>query len=129
MTCRRLLFSDKTTLLTVLAPTTPNIVKSPLKGGSGSQEFRDAITNDWLPALHAHRPELILFSAGFDAHFEDDMGELELMDADFKWVTEQMKLVADQYAGGRMVSMLEGGYVKPALGRAATAHVRVMMGL
>ena len=106
-----------------------NIIKSPLKGGAGSQEFRDAITNDWLPALHAHKPQLILISAGFDAHYEDDMGELDLMDADFSWVTEQLKQVADLYAEGRMVSMLEGGYVKPALGRAATAHVRVMMGI
>lgn len=106
-----------------------NIIKSPLKGGAGSQEFRDAITNDWLPALHAHKPQLILISAGFDAHYEDDMGELDLMDADFAWVTEELKKVADLYAEGRMVSMLEGGYVKPALGRATTAHVRVMMGI
>ena len=106
-----------------------NIIKSPLKGGAGSQEFRDAITNDWLPALHAQKPQLILISAGFDAHYEDDMGELYLMDADYSWVTEQLKQVAELYAEGRMVSMLEGGYVKPALGRAATAHVRVMMGI
>ena len=106
-----------------------HIVKSPLKAGSGSLEFREAVTNDWIPALHAHKPQLILISAGFDAHYEDDMGQLDLMDGDYTWVTEQLKMIADEYAEGRIVSMLEGGYVKPALGRAVTAHVRVLMGV
>jgi acetoin utilization deacetylase AcuC-like enzyme len=107
----------------------PHIIKCPLRGGAGSKEFRQVVTRDWLPALNAHKPQLVLISAGFDAHIEDDMGGMALIDDDYTWVTEQLKQVADEHAEGKIVSMLEGGYVKPALGRCATAHVRVLMGL
>jgi len=106
-----------------------NMVNVPLAAGSGSREFREAVREAWLPALDAFAPELILFSAGFDAHVEDDMAMLRLVDGDYAWVTAQMKDVADRHAGGRMVSMLEGGYALSALGRSVVQHLRVLAGL
>ncbi|MNC99327.1 Histone deacetylase domain protein [compost metagenome] len=70
-----------------------------------------------------------MFSAGFDAHVEDDMAMLRFSDADYGWVTEQMKAIADKHSGGRMVSMLEGGYSLSALGRSAVQHLRVLAGI
>src|SRR5687767_11527109 len=87
-----------------------NMVNVPLPAGAGSRELREAVREAWLPALQGFEPELILFSAGFDAHAEDDMAMLRFADADYAWVTEQMKEVAARHAGGRMVSVLEGGY-------------------
>ena len=106
-----------------------NMVNVPLAAGSGSRQFREAVREAWRPALDDFRPELVLFSAGFDAHVEDDMAMLRLVDGDYAWVTEQMKEVADRHAGGRMVSMLEGGYALSALGRSAVQHLRVLAGL
>jgi len=107
----------------------PNMVNVPLAAGAGSREFREAVSEAWLPALNEFRPELVIFSAGFDAHMEDDMAMLRFADADYGWVTRQVKAVAEQHAGGRMVSMLEGGYALPALGRSATQHIKVLAGL
>ena len=107
----------------------PNMHNVPLAAGSGSREFRAAVTRTWLPALDEFRPELIYFSAGFDAHAEDEMAMLRFTDADYGWVTEQVKTVADRYAGGRMISLLEGGYALSALGRSAVQHMRVLAGL
>jgi len=107
----------------------PNMVNVPLAAGAGSREFREAVTEAWLPALNAFAPELIIFSAGFDAHKEDDMAMLRLVDDDYGWVTRQVKAVAARHAGGRMVSMLEGGYALSALGRSATQHIKVLAGL
>jgi acetoin utilization deacetylase AcuC-like enzyme len=107
----------------------PNMVNVPLRAGAGSQEFRRAVTGEWLPALDDFRPELVLFSAGFDAHAEDDMAMLRLGDADYGWVTEQVKAIADRHAKGRMVSLLEGGYALSALGRSVVQHVRVLAGI
>ena len=101
----------------------------PLAAGAGSKQFRDAVREAWLPAMDEFRPQLVLFSAGFDAHVEDDMAMLRLVDADYAWVTEQMKDVADRHCGGRMVSMLEGGYALSALGRSVVQHLRVLAGL
>jgi acetoin utilization deacetylase AcuC-like enzyme len=106
-----------------------NMVNVPLSAGAGSREFRRAVSDEWLPALQEFRPQLVLFSAGFDAHVEDDMAMLRLSDADYAWVTEQVKAVAERHAGGRMVSMLEGGYALSALGRSVVQHVRVLAGL
>ena len=78
----------------------PNMVNVPLAAGSGSKQFREAVNGRWLPALEAFRPELVLFSAGFDAHHEDDMAMLRFTDQDYAWVTQQMKAVADRHAGG-----------------------------
>jgi acetoin utilization deacetylase AcuC-like enzyme len=107
----------------------PNMFNVPLAAGSGSKELHSAVTKAWLPALERFKPELILFSAGFDAHAEDDMAMLRFNDSDYAWVTEQVKTVADRHAKGRMVSMLEGGYALSALGRSAIRHIKVMAGL
>ncbi len=107
----------------------PNRFNVPLAAGSGSRELRKAVEGVWLPALAAFRPELVLFSAGFDAHLEDDMAMLRFTDVDYGWVTQAVADVAQRHAGGRMVSMLEGGYSLSALGRSAVQHIRVLAGL
>jgi acetoin utilization deacetylase AcuC-like enzyme len=107
----------------------PNMYNVPLAAGAGTRELRRAVTETWLPALEEFRPQLVLFSAGFDAHVEDDMAMLRFSDADYGWVTEQVAEVARRHAGGRMVSLLEGGYALSALGRSAVQHVRVLAGL
>lgn len=110
-------------------PGADNMVNVPLAAGSGSKAFREAVTRFWLPALESFEPELVLFSAGFDAHADDDMAMLAFQDSDYAWVTEQVKDVTDRHTGGRIVSMLEGGYDLPALGRSAVQHLRVLAGL
>ena len=107
----------------------PNMVNVPLPAGAGSREFREAVHEAWLPALERFKPELILFSAGFDAHVEDDMAMLRFTDADYGWVTGQLKPIAERHGEGRMVSLLEGGYALSALGRSAVQHIRVLAGL
>ncbi len=107
----------------------PNMVNVPLPAGAGTRQFREAVVESWIPALDGFKPQLVLFSAGFDAHTEDDMAMLRFSDADYAWVTEQVKAVADRHAGGRMVSTLEGGYALSALGRSVVQHLRVMAGL
>ncbi|HEX2199195.1 MAG TPA: histone deacetylase family protein [Burkholderiales bacterium] len=102
-----------------------NMVNIPLAAGTGSSGFRDAVAS-WLPALENFQPELVLFSAGFDAHAEDDMAMLRFSDADYAWVTEQVKAVAERHAQGRIVSVLEGGYALSALGRSVVQHLRVL---
>ena len=106
-----------------------NMINVPLPAGAGSKQFHEAVTRFWLPALDEFRPELVIFSAGFDAHIEDDMAMLQLRDADYGWVTEQVKAIAERHAQGRIVSMLEGGYALSALGRSVVQHVRVLAGL
>ena len=105
-------------------PLGANMHNVPLSPGSGSGEFRAAITERCLPALDAHRPEILFVSAGFDAHREDPLANLKLTDADFAWVTSEIVAVAARHAQGRIVSSLEGGYALPALGRSAIAHLR-----
>jgi len=99
----------------------------PLQAGCASEEFRTAITQRWFPALEAFQPELILISAGFDAHAEDPLASINLVDADFAWITQRLMDIADRHCHGRIVSMLEGGYSLPALGRSAAEHVRELM--
>jgi acetoin utilization deacetylase AcuC-like enzyme len=103
-----------------------NMVNIPLAAGTGSNGLREAVSKAWIPALEDYRPELILFSAGFDAHAEDDMAMLRFSDADYAWVTEQVRQVAERHAQGRIVSMLEGGYALSALGRSVVQHLRVL---
>ncbi len=107
----------------------PNMRNVPLAAGSGGKELRRAVTEVWRPALEEFEPQLVLFSAGFDAHVEDDMAMLRFVDSDYRWVTEQIAEVARRHAQGRMVSLLEGGYALDALGRSAVQHVRVLAGL
>jgi acetoin utilization deacetylase AcuC-like enzyme len=106
-----------------------NMVNVPLPAGSGGRELRKAVTDAWLPALDEFRPELVVFSAGFDAHAEDDMAMLRFVDSDYAWVTQQVKAVAERHSKGRIVSMLEGGYSLSALGRSAVQHLKVLAGL
>ena len=104
-----------------------NMVNVPLAAGSGSDEFRAAVREHWLPALEAHRPELVFISAGFDAHREDPLAGLKFTEADYAWVTRELVGVADRHADGRIVSLLEGGYALSALGRSAAEHVRELL--
>jgi len=106
-----------------------NMVNVPLAAGAGSKQFREAVTSYWIPALERFAPQLVLFSAGFDAHAEDDMAMLRLVDSDYGWVTQEIKAIADRHAGGRVVSMLEGGYALSALGRSVVQHLRVLAGM
>jgi acetoin utilization deacetylase AcuC-like enzyme len=108
--------------------TSPHIVNVPLPAGTDGPAFRAAVTSHWLPRLEAFQPELILISAGFDAHIEDDMAGLRLLDQDFTWVTTEIKKIADKYAKGRIVSTLEGGYALSALGRSVAAHINALLG-
>ncbi len=96
-----------------------HIINVPLPVGASSEVFRAAVTQHWLPALERFQPELLIISAGFDAHRDDDMGGLGLVEEDYAWVTKELK----QFACGRIVSVLEGGYELGALGRSAAAHV------
>ena len=102
------------------------MVNVPLAAYSGSAEFRNAVEQHWLPALAAFRPEMLFVSAGFDAHREDDMAMLKLVDADYAWVTARIKDAAGKLASGRIVSTLEGGYALHALGRCVAAHLKVL---
>ncbi len=107
----------------------PNMVNIPLPGGAGGDEFCQVVNDFWLPRLREFKPEMIFISAGFDAHYEDDLGGLKLLEKDFAWVTEQIKQIADETAQGRIVSMLEGGYVLSALARSVAAHIKVLTGI
>jgi acetoin utilization deacetylase AcuC-like enzyme len=105
----------------------PNIVNTPLPAFTKGLGFRNAVERDWLPALARHRPNLILVSAGFDAHVEDPLAQLELVEDDYRWVTELIVSEADTYANGRVVSVLEGGYALGALARSAAAHIGTLL--
>ena len=104
-----------------------NIVNVPLRPMSGSGPFRAAMTGRVLPALDAFRPDLLLISAGFDAHRSDPLAQLMLEEADYTWITERLIEIAFRHAEGRLVSTLEGGYDLTALGASVAAHVRVLM--
>jgi acetoin utilization deacetylase AcuC-like enzyme len=106
----------------------PNMVNVGLPARVGSDAFREAVLTHWLPRLDAFQPELIYISAGFDAHREDDMGNLALVEADYAWVTQQVMRVADRHCRGRAISCLEGGYALSALARSTAAHVRSLIG-
>ena len=104
----------------------PNIVNTPLAAGSSGSTFRAAVERDWLPALEAHQPDIFFVSAGFDAHVDDPLADLRLVEEDYRWVTQFIVAVANQYAQGRVVSTLEGGYDLDALARSVTAHIEAL---
>lgn len=106
-----------------------HIVNVPLPAGTGSDAFRAAVSEHWLPALERFAPQMIFVSAGFDAHVEDPLAGLRLGDSDYRWVTEIIMRVADRHAARRIVSCLEGGYALDALGRSVCEHVRALAGL
>ena len=105
-----------------------NIWNAPLRPNDGGEQFRDAFESRILPALHNFAPDLVLISAGFDAHADDPLANLRLQEPDFGWATEALLKVADVHAGGRLVSMLEGGYDLNALARSVAVHVTKLMG-
>ncbi len=104
----------------------PNMVNVPVPAYSSGAVIREIITSQWMPRLEAHQPELVMISAGFDAHREDDMGQLGLVETDYAWITRQLVDLADRHAKGRIVSTLEGGYSLSALARSVVAHLRVL---
>lgn len=106
--------------------TSRNIINVPVPAYTKGDEVRSLIEEKWLPALHAHRPEMIFISAGFDAHREDDLGQMDLIEADYAWITKQIMVVAKEYSQGRIVSCLEGGYNLSALGRSVVAHIKAL---
>lgn len=104
-----------------------NLVNAPLRPGSGGPEFRHAFNEIILPALGHFAPDLLFISAGFDAHRDDPLANLQLDEGDFAWVTMQLVRFAQRYCHGRLVSSLEGGYDLDALGRSVAAHVAALM--
>jgi acetoin utilization deacetylase AcuC-like enzyme len=107
----------------------PHIVNVPLPAGTTGRAYREAFDRRVMPALQDFEPELILLSAGFDGHREDDMAHFNLTEADYAWITQRVVAVANAHAAGRIVSVLEGGYALNALGRSVAAHVKVLAGL
>lgn len=103
-----------------------NVLNCPLPDGAGSKAFRDVMEQVVLPRVDAFAPQLIIISAGFDAHSNDPLAGMNLVEADFTWVTEKLCDLADRHCEGRVVSSLEGGYDLPALGASAAAHVNVL---
>ena len=104
----------------------PNIVNTPLAAGASGDDFRRAISTSWWQAVETHQPDLILISAGFDAHRDDPLANINLDEGDFAWVTAEITALAEQFSQGRIVSTLEGGYDLPALADSALAHLEVL---
>jgi acetoin utilization deacetylase AcuC-like enzyme len=106
-----------------------NMVNVPVPAYTKGMDIRELIEIMWIPRLEAFDPEMIFISAGFDAHREDDMGQLSLTEQDYAWITGRIKNVAKRHCKGRIVSALEGGYSLSALGRSVEAHIRVLADL
>jgi acetoin utilization deacetylase AcuC-like enzyme len=106
----------------------PNMVNVPLAAGSDGTAAKQAVESEWLPALERFKPEMIFISAGFDAHREDLLGGMALVEADYEWMTRELMTLAARHSQKRIVSMLEGGYNLSALGRSAVAHVKTLAG-
>lgn len=103
-----------------------NMVNLPVPAYTTGATVRQLVTEQWLPALHAHQPQMIFISAGFDAHREDDLGLMGLVETDYAWLTRTIMEIAEEHAQGRIVSCLEGGYNLSALGRSVVAHLKVL---
>ncbi len=105
----------------------PNIVNTPLPAGTNGSSFRRAIERQWTGPLERHNPELILVSAGFDAHRDDPLGQIDLIDDDYRWMTDWIVNFANSHSNGRVVSALEGGYDLNALSRCAAIHLEQLL--
>ena len=103
------------------------IVNAPLRAGDGGEKFREAVDSAILPRLRNFRPDFLIISAGFDAHTRDPLANLNLVEADYTWVTQRLMQIADESAQGRIVSLLEGGYDLQGLARSTAAHVTALM--
>lgn len=106
-----------------------NIVNLPVPAYTKGAVVREMIEHSWIPRLEAFKPQMIFISAGFDAHKDDDLGQLGLVEQDYAWMTARIKDIAKRHSGGRIVSCLEGGYNLNALARSVEAHVRVLADL
>lgn len=102
------------------------MVNVPVPPGTGGDVIRQVVTEKWLPALHRHKPEMIFISSGFDAHRDDPLGDMNLVEDDYAWITRQVVAIADEYAQGRIVSLSEGGYNLDALAGSVVAHVKAL---
>jgi acetoin utilization deacetylase AcuC-like enzyme len=111
-----------------ITPLSNKTVNVPLDPYSKGDAMRRAVTEEWLPALNAFKPEFIVISAGFDAHRDDPLAMLGWIEADYRWITQQLVVVADEHCQGRIVSTLEGGYDLHALARSVGEHVKVLIG-
>jgi acetoin utilization deacetylase AcuC-like enzyme len=107
-------------------PMGTNMVNLPIPAYSRGMAVRELIEMMWMPRLEEFKPQMLFISAGFDAHREDDLGQLGLVEADYEWITQRMKALAERHAQGRIVSCLEGGYSLSALARSVAAHLRVL---
>ncbi len=110
-------------------PKGENMINLPIPPYTRGGELREMIEAMWMPRLESFKPQMVFISAGFDAHREDDLGQLGLVEADYEWITRRVKDVADRHASGRIVSCLEGGYALSALARSVATHLRVLAGL
>ncbi len=106
----------------------PNIVNIPLPSRTDGGGFREAVESKWLPVLKKFKPQLVMISAGFDAHAEDDMANMNLREFDYAWITRKLCEIADDHCGGKVVSLLEGGYSLPALARSVAVHIKAFLG-
>ena len=104
-----------------------HLILTPINAGSDGTVFRSKVEKDFLPALDAFKPELVLISAGFDAHTKDPLGELNFVEDDYRWITTLINDVANRHSQSRIVSILEGGYHLGALGRSVCAHIEMML--
>ncbi len=107
-------------------PRTATCINIPVPARSNGEVVRKLVSEHWLPALHAFKPEMIFISAGFDAHRDDEIGGMALVEEDYAWLTKEIMIVAREYCQGRIVSTLEGGYNLSALGRSVVAHVKAL---
>jgi len=105
-----------------------HIINVPLSAGADGAAFRAAVESRWFPALEEFAPELLFISAGFDAHVEDPLANLRLVENDYAWVTAELRRIAERHASGRIVSSLEGGYALSALRRSAAVHIDALIG-
>ena len=122
-------FQDQLYPFTGNVPTGVNMLNVPVPAYTKGEQVREIVEYQWLPLLDKFRPEMIFISAGFDAHRDDDLGRMGLVEADYEWITARILAVAAKHAQGRVVSCLEGGYNLGALARSAAAHVRVLAGV
>lgn len=107
------------------APTRPGIINVPVPAGTDGAAYRELVSH-WFTAIDEFKPELIFISAGFDAHAEDELGHIRLVEDDYVWITQQIKALADKHCQGKIVSVLEGGYALSALARSVVAHIKVL---
>ena len=107
---------------------TPNVINSPMEAFTSGQTWRRKVEKDWLQKLQDHKPQLILVSAGFDAHKHDPLANLELEESDYRWITELLMDVAREHSQGRIISTLEGGYNLRALAASVEAHLMALTG-